>query len=135
MASSITSIGRPEAAEEPPPIASQIEPGQAGPDPLVVRVDDFGGERREGLEGVPEVDVLLADDAVALAVVAGERQLVANDAAAERPDRDGALGGSVACLGWSEHLAAELRTAGEHVVAKRRRMCGHVEAKRMALAR
>src|SRR5262245_61125658 len=98
-------------------------------------VEDLGGQLREALERPQKTDVLLPDDLVALAVIADERELVANDALAERADRDRAFGRRRARLRRREHRAREPRVAGLQMIARRVRVCGDVEAERVALSR
>ena len=47
--------------QERPPIALEIERGDAAADPPVVLVDDLGGEPGERFERVAPSDVFLAD--------------------------------------------------------------------------
>src|ERR1041384_2346028 len=83
-----TALPPAEAAQEAPAVAVEVEAGLAAADPAGIGVEDVGGQVGEAVDRRAPPDVLLADQLVGFAVVAGEAQLVADDAAAERPDRD-----------------------------------------------
>src|ERR1043166_1618665 len=96
MRAIVPGLGAAEAAEEAPAAALGVEAGLAGADAAVVAVEDLGRQVGEAVHERAQPDVLLADQLVGLAVVAGELQLVADDALADRADRDraGELGGA-----------------------------------------